>query len=96
MYVHSMRGAPKRTISTGQPQHAQTVSQGRTHKAPTGFYAPMPSPIKGTVDRVLQGGFPPVPWRHRNACGGAYAKAREPFACAQIRGELAGAKRERD
>ena len=48
----------------------------RVHRAPTGFYAPMPEQRKGEVSRKLKGGDPPIAYRARNDWGGA---ARHAF-----------------
>lgn len=66
----------------------------RTFKAPTGFYAPMPKPLSGEINRVLQGGYPPVPYRSRNDWGDAGRYAGEPFASNQVRMELLSSRKD--
>jgi hypothetical protein len=79
--------ATLRTRSTG---HAP-----RVHKAPIGFaYAPMPKPLSGTVNRVLQGGYPPVPYRSRNDWSDANRSAGEPSSCKQIHMEVVSARKD--
>ena len=72
--------------STSQPT--------RTHRAPTGFYVPMPAQVSGEINRVLQGGYPPVPYRARNDWLDAGRYAGEPFACFQIRGEVLSSRKD--
>lgn len=41
---------------------------------------PMPPIRTGEIDRKLQGGLPPEPYRNRNNWMGASGRAREPWA----------------
>lgn len=65
------------------------------HRVPSGTFGRTLTPRTGEVDRVLQGGLPPV--QYRNACGRWAAgspKAREPFASKQIKAEVYADRRD--
>lgn len=59
----------------------------RVHTVPRGTMPPMPAMFKGDVDRVLQGGLPPVGHRSRNDWGGAAPRARSDGTSTACRGE---------
>lgn len=49
----------------------------RVHRVAKGALGiPMPKPLDGEVNRKLQGGLPPEPYRSRNAWGAANPRAR--------------------
>lgn len=61
----------------------------KVHTVAKGTMYPMPPLIKGDVNRVMQGGLPPEPYRSANHkwCRGSKF-AREPYASQEIKREV--------
>ena len=72
-------------------------SRAAPHRVPKGTFG-VARPLTaatGDVDRVMQGGMPPVPYRASTGRWiAAWGSAREPFASRQVRGEHYGDRKE--